>query len=311
MKEAQTRLGMDPGVPAPSELYGLSARIAALPSAAERIPIFTPATASELTTNRLGGAVLAEGVNTFFCEAGHYTPTTHPGTEPCRRTNVSIPGDPALAVVSWEKPGAALRFQIPQGKGDLSQAAAISLRAAVDPLSKLNAKGKQQAFSIRVTDGAGKTATATTRADEPALRFPVGEVEAGQDVRRHVHRPAAVDDGAHFDVGTARGGPDGHSGGRVGVRPDADRVAVPGRRGVGAASHPARTRSAAMMGPVEYLVVEFPGSQLKGEIVLAHIELTERATIRIIDLLNEEDTRMLTAGGRGAGLRYNLPQYLP
>ena len=66
-----------------------------------------------------------------------------------------------------------------------------------------------------------------------------------------------------------------------------------------------------MIGPVEYRVVEFPGSQLKGEIVLAHIELTERATIRIIDLLNEEDTRMLTAGGRSAGLRYNLPQYLP
>ena len=65
------------------------------------------------------------------------------------------------------------------------------------------------------------------------------------------------------------------------------------------------------MGPVEQLVVEFPGIQFKGEIVPAHIELTERATIRIIDLLNEEDTRMLTAGGRSAGLRYNLPQYSP
>ena len=120
----------------------------------------------------------AEGVTTFFCEEGHYTPTMRPGTEPCRRGNVVIPGQPALAVVSWEKPGAALRFQIPQGKGDLSQAAAISLRAAVDPLSELNAEGKGQAFSIRVTDGAGKTATAITRADEPALRFPAGEVVA-------------------------------------------------------------------------------------------------------------------------------------
>ena len=73
-------------------------------------------------------------------------------------------------------PGVALRFQIPLGKSDLSQAAAMSLRAAVDPLSKINTKGKPQAFSIRVTDGAGKTATATTRADEPALRFPIGEV---------------------------------------------------------------------------------------------------------------------------------------
>ena len=31
-----------------------------------------------------------------------------------------------------------------------------------------------------MTDGAGKTATATTRADEPALRFPAGEVEEDQ-----------------------------------------------------------------------------------------------------------------------------------
>jgi dienelactone hydrolase len=175
---AKARLGMDPGMPAPSELYGLAARVAVLPSAADRVPIFTPATASELTTNRLGGAVLAEGVTTFFCEAGYYTPMVRPGTEPCRRANVVIPGNPALAVVSWEKPGAALRFEIPPGKGDLSQAAAISLRAAVDPLSELNAEGKGQAFSIRVTDGAGKTATAATRADEPALRFPAGEVVA-------------------------------------------------------------------------------------------------------------------------------------
>lgn len=39
------------------------------------------------------------------------------------------------------------------------------------------------------------------------------------------------------------------------------------------------------MGPVEYLVVEFPGNQFKGEIVPALTELTERGTIRIIDLL--------------------------
>ena len=73
-------------------------------------------------------------------------------------------------------PGVALRFQIPLGKSDLSQAAAMSLCAAVDPLSKINTKGKPQTFSSRVTDGAGKTAMATTRADEPALRFPIGEV---------------------------------------------------------------------------------------------------------------------------------------
>jgi uncharacterized membrane protein len=39
------------------------------------------------------------------------------------------------------------------------------------------------------------------------------------------------------------------------------------------------------MGPVEYLVVEFPGNQFKGEIVPALKELTKNGTIRIIDLL--------------------------
>jgi dienelactone hydrolase len=177
-KAAKTRLGMDPGMPAPSELYGQPGRVAVLPSAAERTPIFTPAIAGELTTNRLGGAVLPEGVTTFFCEAGYYTPTMRPGSEPCRRATVVVPGNPALAVVSWEKPGGILRLEIPQGKGDLSQAAAITLRAAVDPLSELNAHVTGQGLSIRVTDGMGNTATVQTRADEPALRFPQGEVVA-------------------------------------------------------------------------------------------------------------------------------------
>jgi hypothetical protein len=175
-KGARARLSVAPDTPAPSELYGLAARVAVLPSSAERATIFAPASAAELRTNRLGGATLAQGATTFFCEAGYYTPVTRPGTEPCRRVNVVIPGDPALAVVSWEKPGAVLRFVIPPGKGDLSQAAAISLRAAVDPLSRLNALGMGQAFSIRMTDGAGRSASMKTRPNEPALRFPEGEV---------------------------------------------------------------------------------------------------------------------------------------
>jgi dienelactone hydrolase len=112
-KDAMARLGMDPGAAASSELYAKAARVAVLPSAADRTVLFTPAALGELTTNRLGGAVKADGVTTLFCEAGYYTPTTHPGTEPCRRATVVLPGDPALAVVSWEKPGAALRFEIP------------------------------------------------------------------------------------------------------------------------------------------------------------------------------------------------------
>ena len=40
-----------------------------------------------------------------------------------------------------------------------------------------------------------------------------------------------------------------------------------------------------MMGPVEYLIVEFPGNQFKGEIVPALNELVSNGTIRILDLI--------------------------
>ena len=39
------------------------------------------------------------------------------------------------------------------------------------------------------------------------------------------------------------------------------------------------------MGPVEYLVVEFPGNKFNGDIVPALTELTENGTIHIIDLV--------------------------
>jgi hypothetical protein len=100
-----------------------------------------------------------------------------PGSEPCRRVNLTIPGHPALAVISWEQPGGALRFTLPEGTGDLSHYTAVSLRAAVDPLSSLNTADSYQAFSIQLTDSAGDTATVQTRPVEPALSFPAGLVE--------------------------------------------------------------------------------------------------------------------------------------
>ena len=39
------------------------------------------------------------------------------------------------------------------------------------------------------------------------------------------------------------------------------------------------------LGPVELLVVRFPGKQFKGEIIPALQELVKKGTIRIIDIL--------------------------
>lgn len=39
------------------------------------------------------------------------------------------------------------------------------------------------------------------------------------------------------------------------------------------------------LGPVEYIVVDFPGSQFNGEIIPALQELVDNGTVRIIDLI--------------------------
>ncbi len=175
---AAARLGMDVQAPAPDELYGLPTRVATLAPAADRRPVLIPAAAEELTTHLLGGDVSATDVATHFCPKGFYNAQSLPGSEPCRRNYVTIPGQPSHAVVSWEKPGAVLRFALPAGAGDLSGYTTLSLRAAVDPASPLNAAGRPQAFSVQLTDRAGHRATVQTRPGEPALGFPPGTMQS-------------------------------------------------------------------------------------------------------------------------------------
>ncbi len=174
---ALARLGMDPTAPAPDSLFGQPARIMTLAEAANRRPLLVPASAEELTTNLAGGKITADGLTTFFCEEGYYTPTIKPGSEPCKRVNLTIPGNPAMVVVSWDQPDSALRFALPEETGDLSGFTTISLRTAVDPTSPLNASGSYQGFSVRLTDSTGATAIVQTRPTEPALVFPPGNVE--------------------------------------------------------------------------------------------------------------------------------------
>lgn len=177
VSQAKTRMGLDVQTPAPDSLYGRPARISALVAANNRLTLLIPKSDSEMTANLVGGQVTAVGVSTMFCEEGYYTPQMKPGSEPCKRVNLTIPGDPAMLVVAWEQSGAALRFSLPDGSGDLSEYTTISLRTAVNPLSPLNAQDSYQAFSIQLTDSAGNQATIQTRPTEPALGFPVGSVE--------------------------------------------------------------------------------------------------------------------------------------
>ena len=174
--EATMHLGMDFQSEVRSELYGLPAQVASLAPGKDRLPLLIPTSTAELETNLAGGSVTAEGLMITYCEEGYYVPAMKPGSEPCKRVNLIIPGNPAMIVTSWPESGAALRFSLPEGS-DLSQFTAISLRAAIDPLSSLNKIDTNQAFSIQLIDKQGNIASMPTRVDEPALRFPEGYIE--------------------------------------------------------------------------------------------------------------------------------------
>jgi hypothetical protein len=174
--QAKDRMGLDPQSPAPAELYGFPARVVSFPELAERARLLIPADAAELATNLTGGAVIAENVTTHFCYAGFYTLADRPGSEPCLRQNLVVPGQPAHVVLDWQAPGGVWRFVLPAGKGDLSAAVAFALRAGVNPLSPLNEPGLPQAFTLRLTDGSGAVIHLPVSADEPALQFPPGVV---------------------------------------------------------------------------------------------------------------------------------------
>jgi len=170
------RLGMDFQAQAPDKLYGQPALVAALAPRPDRLPLLLPADRSELKTNLAGGSVTNENLMIVYCEEGYYVPSTKPGSEPCKRVNLVIPGNPAMIVVSWSQRDGAMRFSLLDDT-DMSQFTAISLRAAIDPLSNLNQVDTNQAFTIQLVDKQGVTASVHTRIDEPALRFPDGSIE--------------------------------------------------------------------------------------------------------------------------------------
>ena len=159
---ALARLGVDPGQPPPTTLYGLPARVTSLPASADRRAIFTPSDAA--------GAANAQGATLFFCPPGY---TVEAELAPCRRPNFVMPGDPRMVVISWTGPSQVV-LTTPDAAADLSGFAALTLRAAVDPLSELNPAGAAQSFSVRLTDRGGASATVVAGPTEPALQYPAG-----------------------------------------------------------------------------------------------------------------------------------------
>ncbi len=177
VRAALERMGGDVASLPTDELYGEAAQAAWLAEARHRLPLLTPANEQALTASPVGGAVKAEGVTTLFCPDGYYTPFSNPELAECHRAQVTVPGQPAHAVIGWEAPDGALRFELPVGVDNLLLFDAFSVRTGVDPLSPLNAVGANQRFSVQVTDRSGASASVAVRPDEPALRYPAGKAE--------------------------------------------------------------------------------------------------------------------------------------
>jgi dienelactone hydrolase len=152
--------GMDPSQPAPLELFGLRVLTSL------EVPVNRRLTLSPDSGQATGST------RAVLCPAGYSTPAEM--AEECRRTQVNQPGNPEQIALSWSGAGSSYQFSLPEGKRDLSGYAALELRAAVDPLSPLNAAGQPQSFSVRVTDGRGKMAL-TELVGEPALAYPEGK----------------------------------------------------------------------------------------------------------------------------------------
>lgn len=177
VRAAMVRMGIDAATPASAELYGLAAQAALLADPRHRLRLLTPLGEDDFAVSPVGGAVRAEGIATLFCPARYYTPFTAPELADCHRAEVTVPGQPAHALIRWDRPGGALRFELPIGLGNLLFFDAFSVRVAVDPLWEENPSGAPQSFSVQVTDRSGATARVAVRADEPALRYPAGEIQ--------------------------------------------------------------------------------------------------------------------------------------
>ena len=151
--------GLDPTQPAPATLFDRAVLTSLAMPTSQRLRL-------PLREDAATGAAAA-----VFCKAGYGEPGEL--AEACRRVQFNQPGNPEQLALTWDGTDGAYEVALPEGNRDLSDYATLHLRAAVDPLSPLNEPGQPQSFSLRLTDGAGKTA-AVALTGEPALAFPAG-----------------------------------------------------------------------------------------------------------------------------------------
>ena len=152
-------IGIDPSQPAPAKLFERQVLTSLAFPTPQRwvLPLSGDSTKGVVT-----------GVD---CEPGYAL--AEGKMETCR-LRFNQPGSPEELALAWNGAGGIYSLDLPEGKRDLTGYENLHLHAAVDPLNPLNEQGQPQSFSLRLTDGDGKTASVTLK-DEPALTFPAGK----------------------------------------------------------------------------------------------------------------------------------------
>ncbi|MFN2107824.1 MAG: trypsin-like peptidase domain-containing protein [Candidatus Promineifilaceae bacterium] len=186
-RDAASDLGLDPAVPVPGTLFGRDVLLSISPPTSAEELLFRPTGEAELSRNLLGGQVLAENLTLTFCPQGTAVFEAGSALAACHRLAANHPGNPPQMLVTWDKPGAALRLTLPEGGIDLSGHAALHLRAVPDPLSGLNPPGENMAFTVSLTDANGQSASVPVPAAEAALAYPAGEIITGEPQRFSGH----------------------------------------------------------------------------------------------------------------------------
>jgi heat shock protein HslJ len=153
-------LNLDPAQPVTATLFDRAVLTSLTLPTSQRLRL-------PLSTTGATGAATA-----VWCEAGFGAPGERPDV--CRRVQFNQPGDPAELALAWDGANGAYQVAVPQAERDLSDYAALHLRAVVDPINPLNETGQPQALSVRLTDGVGQTAAVVLKG-EPALAFPIGK----------------------------------------------------------------------------------------------------------------------------------------
>ncbi len=158
--DAAAAAGVDPTPPAPDTLFNRTALTSLALPTNQRLKL-------SLRTAQATGAASA-----VWCEAGYGAAGERP--EVCRRQQFNQPSAPEEIALAWNGANSALEVALPQTNRAITDYVTLHLRAVVDPIDPLNQPDQPQTFSVRLTDGAGKTAVVALK-DEPALAFPSGK----------------------------------------------------------------------------------------------------------------------------------------